>query len=594
MHNFSDQRIRCAVCFLTMGPSSVVCAVTWSFMVAKLVTHITIILESLHLFGTRFNHSTRMQFITSSMQQLGLSNATAMVDRAMTKLFSDISRDKYVEDRDGIVRLKRFERKGHEFEATLLTEPTKCSNCDKLILIPHGQRCKLCDLISHMKCLSAIESTCSRSACHAGESSSRRLHKLTRNTMWFDKPTFCDHCGKCVLFSKDYFKCSTCSRIFHQDCIEKATRECQSRQATDCELDQQQNRTSLVSIEQFDIIALLGTGSFSKVYLAQRKTGNANSVRFAIKVIKKTNPVVNGDPTSVFNEWQSLQLGRSYPFLTIAHCCFQSRDRLYFVMDYIQGRDLLYYVNEEGAFPEDRVRFHAAEIVLALMYMHKNDIVYRDLKLNNVILDQSGHCKLIDFGMSKRLDPMQQMKTKTFCGTVFYISPEILRGAEYNYSVDWWSLGILMYEMLCDTLPFNGKSDEEIFDSIILHNVTYPEHVKLSDRAKSILDGLLEKDPSRRLGCDLMEDCAAAIRKHPFFLHDSKTSLLFNDWWQDIEAMRIPPPYVPKNLSRGKEFDECRLVLTPIDSDYVGEISQSGFDGFSQCSRSFLNVDDFG
>jgi novel protein kinase C epsilon type len=441
-----------------------------------------------------------------------------------------------------------------------------------------------------MKCLDLVDLGCRQKSARSGSSSSQSHQLVPHKTVC--RPTMCDHCGVYIIALCKYSECSKCSRNFHSECIKFFTDVCRPRlkgamESAQTRVEKQPAKSaSRMTIDDFDVLGLLGTGSFSKVFLAQRKTTGGNGGElYAIKVIKKTNPVVNGDPESAFNEWKSLQLGRKYPFLTFAHCCFQSRDRLYFVMEYVQGKDLLYYVNEQGAFPEERVRFHSAEIVLALIFMHKNNIIYRDLKLNNVILDQSGRCKLIDFGMSKQLQAHHQMKTSTFCGTIFYLSPEILKENSYDYSVDWWSLGVMMYEMLCDGLPFNGRTDAEVFKAIMTKDLTYPANVKLSDRAKSILEGLLTKEPNNRLGCVLLEGCSNAIKEHPFFLNEATG----NSWWEDIELMKIEPPYRPSLASREPVLQSSNINQTPIDTKQLEELRQSCFDSFSQYSESFSN-----
>lgn len=346
---------------------------------------------------------------------------------------------------------------------------------------------------------------------------------------------------------------------------------------------------SRVRIEDFDIIRSLGTGSFSRVYLAKLRNSPSGE-EFAIKVIKKTHLVVSSDPDSVFTEKKTLNLGRKYPFLTIAHCCFQSRDRLYFVMEHVVGRNLVHHISKARKFTEDRARFYAAEIVLALMFLHSQGIVYRDLKLDNVMLDQYGHCKLLDFGMSKELSG-SSLRTRTFCGTPSYISPEIIRELDYDFSVDWWSLGVLMYEMLVGYSPFEAQNLDKLYEMITNDEVHFPS--TLSDRARSILEGLLSKDPQSRLGCQIMEGYALAIKEHPFFLFKMEDGSEAHQW-EAIEAKRIKPPYRP--CKEDLEADEygtsgCDdVALTPIDTKDLEKISQSDFDNFSFYSGSFNSL----
>jgi len=197
------------------------------------------------------------------------------------------------------------------------------------------------------------------------------------------------------------------------------------------------------------------------------------------------------------------------PFLASLHYSFQTVKYLYFVMDFINGGEVFHHLSIDKRFPEERAKFYAAEIVIGLGYLHANGVIYRDLKPENLLLDYQGHIVITDFGLSKEglLDPTDT--TKTFCGTPEYLAPEIIRGEEYNKAVDWWSLGILIYEMMTGIPPFYSKKEDIMYERIVTEDLNYPDF--FSADAKDLLTKLLNRDPQERL------QETTAIKNHPFF-----------------------------------------------------------------------------
>ncbi|CAE1271587.1 PRKCE [Acanthosepion pharaonis] len=257
------------------------------------------------------------------------------------------------------------------------------------------------------------------------------------------------------------------------------------------------------------------------------------------------------------------------------------QDRLFFVMEYVNGGDLMFQIQRARKFDEPRARFYAAEVTLALMFLHKHGIIYRDLKLDNILLDYEGHCKLADFGMCKE-GMFDGRLTQTFCGTPDYIAPEILQELEYDASVDWWALGVLMYEMMAGQPPFEADNEDDLFESILHDDVLYP--VWLTKEAVSILKGFMSKNPARRLGCVKSHGEERAILVHPFF-HEKID-------WDALEQRKVKPPFKPKIKSRtdannfDKDFTSEEPTLTPVDYHVVSVINQDEFRGFS-----FVNPD---
>jgi novel protein kinase C epsilon type len=334
-----------------------------------------------------------------------------------------------------------------------------------------------------------------------------------------------------------------------------------------------------VSLDDFNLIKVLGKGSFGKVLLASHKRTNE---LFAVKVLKKDVIIEDDDVECTMTERRILALSAKHPFLTALHSCFQTKDRLFFVMEYVNGGDLMFQIQGARKFDELRARFYSAEVALALMFLHRHGIIYRDLKLDNILLDADGHCKVADFGMCK--EGMVPGKfTQTFCGTPDYIAPEILQELDYDASVDWWALGVLMYEMMAGQPPFEADNEDDLFESILHDDVLYP--VWLSKEAVSVLKGFMTKSPQKRLGCVKAHGGEAAIRVHPFF-HEKID-------WEALENRQVEAPFKPKISSRldvgnfDKDFTSKEPTLTPTDPAVVKAINQQEFIGFSFVNEEY-------
>uniref|UniRef100_A0A1A8LYJ9 protein kinase C n=1 Tax=Nothobranchius pienaari TaxID=704102 RepID=A0A1A8LYJ9_9TELE len=303
-------------------------------------------------------------------------------------------------------------------------------------------------------------------------------------------------------------------------------------------------------MDDFRLISVLGRGHFGKVLLAEfKKTGRL----YAIKALKKRDIVTRGEVDSLMSEKRIFEMinASRHPFLVNLHGCFQTSDHVCFVMEYLAGGDLMIHIHND-VFSEAQTRFYSACVLLGLEFLHLNKIIYRDLKLDNLLMDADGFVKITDFGLCKE-GVGHGDQTSTFCGTPEFLAPEVLTDDSYTRAVDWWGLGVLVYEMLVGESPFPGEDEEEVFDSIVNNDVQYP--TSLHPDAVSIMQKLLKKNPLKRLGAG--ERDAKEVKGEKFFQTID---------WEALTTKKLKPPFLPsiKDSTDVSNFDSDFTQLQPV------------------------------
>ncbi|XP_078261881.1 ribosomal protein S6 kinase alpha-2 isoform X1 [Rhinoraja longicauda] len=306
---------------------------------------------------------------------------------------------------------------------------------------------------------------------------------------------------------------------------------------------------------QFELLKVLGQGSYGKVFLVKKVKGSDAGQLYAMKVLKKATLKVRDRVRSKME--RDILAEVNHPFIVKLHYAFQTEGKLYLILDFLRGGDLFTRLSKEVMFTEEDVKFYLAELALALDHLHGLGIIYRDLKPENVLLDEDGHIKITDFGLSKEAVDHNK-RAYSFCGTIEYMAPEVVNRRGHAQSADWWSFGVLMFEMLTGSLPFQGKDRKETMALILKAKLGMPQF--LSPEAQSLLRALFKRNPGNRLGAG--SDGVEEIKRHHFFGTID---------WNKLYRKEIKPPFKPA-VGRPEDtfhFDPEFTSRTPTDSPGV-------------------------
>jgi serum/glucocorticoid-regulated kinase 2 len=330
-----------------------------------------------------------------------------------------------------------------------------------------------------------------------------------------------------------------------------------------------ENRTRALKIEDFDLLKVVGKGSFGKVMQVKKKDTQRI---YALKTIRKAHIISRSEVAHTLAE-RSVLAQINNPFIVPLKFTFQSPEKLYFVLAFVNGGELFHHLQKESRFDINRSRFYTAELLCALECLHGFNVIYRDLKPENILLDYSGHIALCDFGLCK-LDMKDEDRTNTFCGTPEYLAPELLLGQGYTKTVDWWTLGVLLYEMLTGLPPFYDENTNEMYRKILSEPLHFPSADVVPPAAKDLLTKLLNRKPDQRLGAN----GASEIKAHPFF-HSID--------WRKLLQRKYEPTFKPnvKDALDTGNFDEEFTKEAPqdsfVDGPVLSQTMQQQFQNFS-------------
>jgi p70 ribosomal S6 kinase len=320
----------------------------------------------------------------------------------------------------------------------------------------------------------------------------------------------------------------------------------------------------------FEILRLVGQGAFGKVFQV-RKEGSDESIDgdgiFAMKVMRKDS-IIKKNHVDYMKAERDILTKVVHPFIVQLRYSFQTKTKLYLILDVINGGHLFYHLYQQGIFSEDQARLYTAEIVSAVSHLHKCGIVHRDLKPENILMDADGHVMLTDFGLAKEID--ESSRSNSMCGTTEYMAPEILMSKGHNKDADWWSAGILLYEMLTGKPPYTHANRKKLQQKIICEKVKLPPY--LSTEAHSLLKGLLQKESSRRLGSG--PNGGDEIKSHKWFRSIN---------WKKLEERELLPKFKPDVSGKDctANFDKCWTAMPANDSPAPTPTAGEHFQGYT-------------
>eukprot|EP00042_Codosiga_hollandica_P056609 m.819290 g.819290 ORF g.819290 m.819290 type:complete len:536 (-) comp59389_c0_seq7:175-1782(-) len=337
-----------------------------------------------------------------------------------------------------------------------------------------------------------------------------------------------------------------------------------------------------VTPADFELLQVIGQGAYGRVYQVRKTTGVDAGRICAMKVLKKAVITRSMKDTTHTRAERNILQAVKFPFIVDLLYAMQTNGKLYLIMEYLAGGELFTYIQRERMFLEDTALFYLAEIVLAIGHLHSLGIIYRDLKPENIMLNAAGHAVLTDFGLSKEAIADGDEPTHTFCGTMEYMAPEILKETGHSFAVDWWSLGTLFFDMLTGSPPFKGGNKKKLMEKIMSAKLVLPNF--LTPDAKDLIRKLLKRDPALRLGGKGRG--VKEVKAHPIF---AKVN------WERLLRLELEPPIKPVFKSAtdtshfGVEFTKLEVVDSPVDHSWTAsDHARNAFDGFSYVAPSIL------
>ncbi|KAH9641957.1 hypothetical protein HF086_011707 [Spodoptera exigua] len=295
--------------------------------------------------------------------------------------------------------------------------------------------------------------------------------------------------------------------------------------------------------DDYDRIKAIGNGAYGEVFLVRDK---CSFNYHAMKVVEKGVVVERKHVKHLILEKEILRCVK-FPFIVSLEYAFKDNMYLYFILPFVSGGEMFTYLNKYGSFSENLAIFYTAQLVLALEYLHHCQIIHRDIKPENILIDTTGYIKLCDFGFCKII----KKKTWTLCGTPEYLAPEIIMSRGYNFAVDWWAVGVLIYEMTVGNPPFFASDPSKLYEKVL--NCFYKCPRTLSQECRSIVKGFLQVDPTRRLGT--LKEGAFGVKIHPWFKDID---------WPDLFSQRLTPPFVPDKQAPGETSNFPDIVQTKL------------------------------
>ena len=329
-----------------------------------------------------------------------------------------------------------------------------------------------------------------------------------------------------------------------------------------------------LSFHDFEKLKVLGKGSFGEVLLVRLK---ANGKLFAMKILTKKNVKLRHQEVHTKAE-RDLMVKINCPFIVNIKFAFQDAVNLYIITEFMQGGEMFFHLHKEKKFSDEKTKFYIVEIILAIEFMHNNKMLYRDLKPENIMIDANGHIKLTDFGLSKIVKKTKE-KAFTICGTPQYLAPEILTEEGYDGSIDWWSLGCVMYEMLTGNPAFKIPKGSYLNTDLYKKKINVPDYV--SPEAKDLIKQLLVPNPKKRLGYGI--DGAKKIKEHQYFEDID---------WDDAWNQKLIPPFIPElNGETDLRYFDKLFTDETIEGSKVSEapssiVPSNDFKGFTYVTES--------